>query len=216
MNIYLKAAIITLGIFLVGMYAIKSVDEQRISSLRSDIESSVMDAEATRLLFLYKDLSNDTNSTAFCSALDAMAKQQIERTFKLATALSLAQNNNVLGDYETLKRQYYLTNFELYMYQKQLERYCGAKSFEPVLYFYSLKPCPQCIVQGQVLDRVVSECPNVRVFAFPSDYPEPVLTALLSRYGVTSVPTIIVAEQYKLEGPQEKEKIKELAGCVQQ
>jgi hypothetical protein len=215
MNIYIKAAIITLGIFLAGMYAIKSVDEQRIEALRADIDSSVLDTEATRLLFLYQDATGDPNSTAFCRALTEMSKNQMERTFKLATQLSLAENNNVLGDYEMLKRKYYLTNFELYIYQKQLERSCGAKPFEPVLYFYSLKPCPQCIVQGQVLDRVVSECPNVRVFAFPSDYPEPVLTALLSRYGISSVPTIIIKEHFKLEGPQEKEKIKELAGCMQ-
>jgi hypothetical protein len=209
-SIYIKAALATFAIFLVGMFMIRSIDEQRIDALNAEVGKVSMEAESSRLFFMY--LQTLGESSDVCPALIDYTKKQAAKTFELASALQEAEVNNVLGSYTDVHRRYDLANIELYLYYEQARTRCPGSFKQPVLYFYEIgQSCAECGVQGQVLNKVRDDC-GVRVFAFPSNSQETMINALVLRYGITKAPSVVAGDQ-TLSGLHDVESVKRIIGC---
>ncbi|MCX6778190.1 MAG: hypothetical protein NT157_04895 [Candidatus Micrarchaeota archaeon] len=208
-SVYVKAAIATFLVFLLGMFMVRSIDEQRIAGLNSEVEKVSMDAESARLFLLYMQLEGDSD---ICPALLAYTGKQAARTFELASSLQEAERNNVLGSYSEVHRHYDLANLELYLYYEQARKKCPGSLQQSVLYFYEIGDgCTQCGVQEAVLNKVRDDC-GVRIFAFPSNSDEAMVNALVSKYGIKQTPSVVAANS-TLPGLQDADSVKRAIGC---
>lgn len=208
-SVYIKAAVVTFAVFVIGMLVVRSIDEQRIAGLSAEVDKVSMEAESARLLFIYLQT---VEGEEVCPVLIEYTHRQAARTFELAASLQEAEKNNVLGSYSDVHRRYDLANLELYLYYEQARERCPGSLNQPVLYFYEIgEGCPDCRVQEAVLNSVRDEC-GARIFAFPSNSDEGMINVLASKYGVTRAPAVVVGNGALL-GLHDAASIKRALGC---
>ncbi|MBN2127773.1 MAG: hypothetical protein JW703_05325 [Candidatus Diapherotrites archaeon] len=211
MNLYLKAAIITLFIFLIGMFLVQQMDLMRFNSLQDKVESEVMEVNETKLLFLFTQIFDDA-SPEMCLLLEKRIDLQAEKTYSMVLELEESKNNSLLINYDLLKKKYFLKNAELFLYLKQAEKLCTETKTKPILYFYPDKSdCPDCFVQAKILDKIRDEC-NARIFAFPTDLDIEIISLIKAEYNVNEAPSLVVNNE-SFDGIQSEEKLKELIQC---
>lgn len=213
-NKYLKAFFLTFFLLLLGLAVTRYIDDSRINSIASMIEESSLDAQSTQHLFLYASLlGSDKEKTCL-----ALGKQIDLQTKKVGNALSnlesaRTQNLFVGKDLDLLKRKYWNQNMEFYLYVQKLKADCGKTGAEPILYFFTEKSYnPDEAAQAKILDEVVRECRNVRVFAIPHDVGIPVADVIVSSNSISKYPAIIAGGE-KIEGIASKERVLENIQC---
>ncbi|MFH1588459.1 MAG: hypothetical protein ABIA76_03930 [Candidatus Diapherotrites archaeon] len=214
MNLYLKAAILTFLIFLLGLFLAQQMDSLRFNDLQSQVDSEVLELNSTKLSFLFLQLfEEDFQDTELCSIVEQRIDFQARQTFELVQNLENSKKNSLLADYDLLKKKYYLKNAELFLYFKQAEKTCGKTELIPILYFYPDKTdCPDCKVQAAILDKTRDECGTVRVFAFPTDLDIEIISLIKSKYGIRQEPSIVLNEK-TFSGIQTEQKIKQEIQC---
>jgi hypothetical protein len=214
MNLYLKAAILTLFIFLFGLFIVQQMDSARFNELQNQVDSEVMELSSTKLSFLFLQVFEDElENTELCSVIEERIDFQAQKTFELVQELENSNKNSLLANYELLKKKYFLKNAELFLYFKQAEKTCGKTSLIPILYFYpDSVECPDCKVQGAILDKVRDECGTVRVFAFPTDLGVEIISLLKSKYSISEEPSIVINDK-TYSGLQTEQKIKQEIQC---
>jgi Mg/Co/Ni transporter MgtE len=63
----------------------------------------------------------------------------------------------------------------------------------PVLFFHTTKTkCPECVVQGQVLDKVREKCRNFRIITVPNDLDIEAVNLIMEQYGVVTAPSLLI------------------------
>lgn len=212
-SLYVKAGVITLAIFLLGMFIVKYVDDQRLGKINEEVRQVIESSESTKLLFLYLQTEQSVNKSVICPVLEQRTKAQVEKAYVLVSRLQEYGDANVVANYDEVKTRYILANTELWLYVLQSKKLCDTSYITPVLFFYSDKVyCQECIVQGEILDKVISQCKDVRVFAFPYDLDVGILDLIKARYNVTKVPMIVINER-QLTGLQSESGIKEELNC---
>ena len=205
-NIYIKAAALTLVIFLIGIGFVSYLESEKFKSTQERIEDVLLDMESTKLLFLYSKTMPD--SKAFCSTLDSKISAQLEKTRGLVGDLEEARKSSLFTNLELLKKRYLLTNAELYIYLKEANNTCNNSQTVPVLYFYTDKSYfGEDEIVGKVLDSVAAECRNVRVFAFPIDSGLEIVNLMAAQFGISKSPAVVINEQKILKGPVGKDEI---------
>jgi hypothetical protein len=207
-NLYLKAALLTVAITMVGFFFIFQLDASRASELRSSVDELALQSETERLLFLYTQTLNGSGSE-LCAYLSKSAQQREDKAFALSQKIQYYEKGNLLNsDYDRIRNQYYLANAGLYLNLLAAKKYCGSAPYTTVVFFYRISPdCPECRAQGGVLDELRKKEPTLRVFAFPLDTDNPVVLAFAERHGITSAPTLIVDDSVVLRGLQNEEEI---------
>ena len=106
---------------------------------------------------------------------------------------------------------------QLFLYESIFtdEDICVALSagIESVVYFYpDAYFCTECASQAVILDSVVRQCSEARVFAFPGDLGIPVINLLAEKYGVEKYPTLIVNDR-KFDYVVSEQELKQALGC---
>ena len=210
-DVYIKALGITILLFAGNFFVVKYLDDSRAEALRTELYSIQEQMQSSRVLLLYSQYSND--SAALCPLLDNQTRRQMTDLYSLYGELQSAREANVFTDVQAIQRRFILTNAELFLYLRQLERQCGYSLVKPVLYFYPEgKDCLECRAQARVLDALAQDCPNVRVFAFPSNSDIPVVQALAKAYGVNRDPSLVLNETL-YGGFSSREQILAVTGC---
>jgi len=213
-SLYLKAGVLTLMLFLLGMYSIKYFDEQRMAKLEGDLGDVSKDIQETKQLMLYMQVFGGENDTSLCPIIGKRMQRQMAKTYELATLMQQYQDANILSNYERVKENYLMANSELFLYSVQEKAICEREDIPTILFFYDdREKCEDCIVQGQILDDVRRECANARVFAFPAQSDLDVVQVLAARYNVTGAPSMVVNEE-KMEGVVAGEEIIGKISCV--
>ncbi|MFA6214641.1 MAG: hypothetical protein WC717_05190 [Candidatus Micrarchaeia archaeon] len=202
-NVYLKAALLTLSVALVGFFLVSQIDAVRANELKGDVEGLLLQSESERLLFLYAQ-TMDNSSEALCAYLQKSAQAKSDKAFALSQRIQYYEKGNLLdANYDRIRDQYYLANAGLYLNMRSAEKYCGSSPYTTVLYFYRISPdCPNCRAQGGVLDGMRADYPMLRVFAFPIDTDNPVVNAFVERHGIADAPSLVVDDRVVLRGLQ--------------
>lgn len=200
-SVYLKAALLTIAVLLIGFFFIGQLDAMRAAELRSSVEELALQSETERLLFLYAQTGNGSPA-GLCTYLSESSRQREDKAFALSQKIQYYENGNLLnGEYDAIRNQYYLANAGLYLNLLAAEEYCGASPYSTVLFFYRISPdCAECRAQGGVLDSMRGSHPSMRVFAFPIDTSNPVVKALMQQHGITSAPSVVINEGKVLPG----------------
>jgi hypothetical protein len=193
-NKYFLAILLTSILVLLGFSFTRWVDEQRLMEFKNSFDEAYLDYQSVEQLLLYESLFSDREHV--CPVIRASIDYQIGKLRKLLFELEVAQKQNVFSNFEVLKRKYHFNNLQLYLLIQKATDSCGYSDLEPVLFFYSDKEnCPECVVQGKVLDSLTSNCSNLRVFAIPYDFNIPLISVLKERNSVVRVPTVIANDK---------------------
>jgi len=196
-NKYLKALGLTVFLTFLGIIIIGFVDDARLSQVSSALEESALDIESTQQLLLYESITGDTENV--CKALSKKINLQIGKTTDFLVDLQAVNAQTFFANTELAKMKFLNQNIQLYLLVQKSILDCGNET-QPIIYFYTDKSfSADEAAQAKILDSVVQQCSNVRVFAFPHDRDIPVVDVLLSKYSISQYPAIVL-ENEKIEG----------------
>ncbi|MCD6279807.1 hypothetical protein J7J26_03495 [Candidatus Micrarchaeota archaeon] len=201
-NTYLIAGIITLTLVIISLYVGYNVEVNTYNQLHDQMLENSMEGESYLLLTNFledKEIhGNNDNMTDTCKILKSMLDKQSAETSSLYNQVYRLETSTIISDkkkYNLLRKQYFLANFRLYLSYKSYIEKCGANNdnLQLILFFYTAEEeCPDCIVQGRVLDTLRQNCKNVRVFAFPTDVNMNLLDVMKMSYKIDRDPTVII------------------------
>ena len=187
--IYVGAFVISLAIFIVGIYIGTVIDASNLSSISEDVSGISEKVASIQLLLL-----SEGNSSSFCpvyiSELDSI-DQDVER---IGYKLTYLEEKRGIYDNE-LKKKYFVVEAESYLLSGKVRALCGDDSVL-LIHFYSNTNCKMCREQGtEVLkarDALVQDKVDVKLFSFDGDLGSPVAEALETQYNVTRYPSIVI------------------------
>lgn len=187
---YAMAAIIMVNLFFITLSVIDYMDMQRLLRFTNDMAS--FSAEATDLESAASLLRAEQGNPEYCEIIDTAYQQKITKTNELMERMLAYERANMFTEFFALKRQFLLSNIQLWQVSQMERQYCNA-THSDVLYIYSSDPsCNECQVQGKVLDSVRSSCPNVRAFVMDIKESMATLDMIKMKYNVTSAPTLVI------------------------
>ena len=190
---YVGAAALAVFFLLVSYLIAREYDASKFGSVESQVRSYQAESEETRLLLSYADTFGEQDEGAFCEALQLNILKSRDRGYALVNRLRDFERANLLADYELVRRQYYLNNVELWLQSTQAEQKCGQKDSKLVLFFTeTLRTCNDCLVQGEVLDALRNQCPQIQVITLASDLGLAPIDLAKKRFGVNSAPAIVI------------------------
>ncbi|MEW6036223.1 MAG: hypothetical protein AB1529_06430 [Candidatus Micrarchaeota archaeon] len=189
-SVYAAAFVISLAIFILGVYIGSVFDSSSLSGLSEEVSTIETKVASVQLLML-----SEGNSSAFCpvylSELDSI-ESEIER---IGHKLTFLEDKNVFDD--ELKRKYFVLEAESYLLSKKVKSLCGEGSVL-LIHFYSNKNCPRCRDQGteilkarDALDGII----DVKLFSFDGELDSPVAEAFEAQYNVSGYPTVVIGEK---------------------
>ncbi|MFH1256188.1 MAG: hypothetical protein V1494_02750 [Candidatus Diapherotrites archaeon] len=208
---YLRAVALSVLFILAGFFVINQIDVFRINEMQSRVQELELQAESSRALGLFSQTFSGNEE--YCNAIDKSIGSQINRNLELLKSLDQTKDSVFLGDISRVKQSYFLSNAQLFMYMKQAKKLCE-KNDALILYFYlDADPCPDCWVQGQILDGLREKCSNVRTFALPVDSGLEIISLLKSLFGVDSAPSVIINEEKVFKGLASEEELLTAFSC---
>jgi len=192
---------LTIIVALGAILAIKVMDDMRFESMSNEIGNSMLDGESTRLILLYPQIFNINDSEKMCQIIDFNTKRQMDSSFHLVNLLKIYEDANLMSDYEIVRERYTLSNIELWFYITQSKVVCNNSDIVPVLFFHTTKTkCPECVVQGQVLDKVRDKCKNFRIITVPNDLDIEIVNLIMEQYGVVTAPSLLINNERLIWG----------------
>lgn len=186
--IYVGAFLISLVIFVAGVYVGSVVDANSISDLRGNVSSISEKVASVQLLLL-----TEGNSSSFCPVYSSELRSIDQDVESVGYRLSYLEDVKQVQDDE-LKKQYFLLEAESLLLSQKVKTLCGGDSVL-LINFYSNKNCQDCRAQGTEVLRArdgLEPATDIKLFSFDGDLGSPVAAALMSRYNVTSYPTIVI------------------------
>ena len=205
---YLKAALLTAAIALLGFFFITQLDSMRANELRTAVDDLQLQSDSERLLYLYSQVMSN-NTAELCTYVSDTAKSKASKAYVLSEKIRYYEQSNIMNsEYEKIKGQYYLANAALYLNIRAMEKYCGSTPYHTILFFYKVKEdCPSCRAQGGVLDSLRKDHPEMQVFAFPDDTDHEFINVFLRRHGISEVPALVIDDRFVLVGLQDNEAV---------
>jgi len=191
-DLFLKAALATLALFVISVYVGYTVESNSYGALESRLQKMESDIQDSLLFSLF--MSRHSDSPAACSVLLKEMDSDSSEAYHIYSDLEQSKNAGILRNYEELRKRYLLANMRFYLLMSDYKDKCNDSSTSTILFFYSANnDCPACIVQGNVLDQVRQECKNARVFAFPADVPDVrMLETLKTYYSINGTPSLVI------------------------
>lgn len=207
---YAMAAILMVNLFFITLSVIDYMDMQRLLRFTNDLSS--FSSETADLESAVALLRAEQPSTEYCAIIDTAYQQKITKTNELMERMLAYERANMFAEFFALKRQFLLSNVQLWQVSQMEKQYCNAMHSD-VLYIYSSDPsCNECQVQGKILDGVRASCPNVRTFVMDIKESMATLDMIRLKYNITSAPTLVVGGK-TYQGVLPADGIKRLVSC---
>lgn len=189
---YIYTFIITLAIFFFSIWLSNTFNDKKVQSLR-DLESrinlDILSVE-TRFSLLQKTScehvvnNGKNNEIGFNEDLNNVALKIKSLEYQLGY-----ENADVIS----LKKYYSLLQIKDYLLAKEFHDRCK-KSTVSILYFYDTS-CVDCQKQSIILDKIISDYPEIRVYYLDRETDNPALDTLSSIFKVKESPTLVIAEK---------------------
>lgn len=191
---YKLSLFLTILFTIIALIAIKFIDDMRYESLAQKVNDITLDSESTRLILLYPTIfEEEGNKSKLCEIMNFNVRRQLDKGFQLVNLLKTYEKANLLADYELTRKRYFLSNIETWFYTTQIKRFCNDTDTSIILFFHTSETeCPDCIVQGQILDSLREKCKNLRIITLAIDLNIDVIELIKSQYNVTEAPSLIL------------------------
>lgn len=209
MNVYIKAFLITVVVFLLGLFVGLNIERFVLSDLEkksASVESSIRDIE---LELLYFQGLNETDSCTFLKEVVRSTNNQLD---VMADQLSSYVGNDILftaGQVADVKATYTSLLIKGWILQERIKKECSSGGVS-VLYFYSTNSCDDCVLQGDVL-MLLKDTFKDKLMVFPLDVAvdSNMVGILMSKYGVKSEPSIVINGRL-YSGIMQKDRLKSI------
>jgi hypothetical protein len=188
-GIYLGAFLISLAIFVIGIYIGYLIDSSNLDSISGEVSSISEKVASVQLLLL-----SEGNSSSFCPVYASQLDSIDEDVETIGHKLSYLEDEKGIFDSE-LKKKYFVVEAESYLLSRKVKEVCGNGS-ALLIHFYSNKDCPACKDQGtEVLkarDELRGEGIDVKLFSFDGELGSPVADSFKAEYGIKEYPSIVI------------------------
>lgn len=206
---YIFAGLITLAIFLLGLFLGLIIEEKRVQYIQKEARLRSLDFNSLQLQYAYIDqLSQENNCNAVSKTFDTNLDQLEEARIKLENFDANAKINK--KEFEILKREYIQAQLRYWLLSKKRKELCNDDTVSLLYFFSDAKTCPECDNQAFVLTYLKLRFKNKLLnFIFDSKVrDEPMIELLRKAYNIRTYPTIII-ENKIFEGFTSKEKLLE-------
>ncbi len=211
---YLMAFVLSVLVSISAFFIIKQIDTGQLAGLAKQVEQDSLDSESARLSLIFiESLEEGKKKDEACIALQERSSQQINQTYGLLQALEDATKTFFLADVKALRQKYFLSNAALYLDLKKMNSFCSQKNHLVFFFYNSEAPCPECDVQGKVLDALRADCPSVKTFAFPADNNLPLVELFKKTFNVNNTPFIVIDETTIFDRLVSEQELKQAVGC---
>ena len=207
---YLVAALITLGVFFLGLLLGLVIEGRRVSYIEALDREQKLGYESLQLQYAFIDqLSQEKNCDAVSKTF-ALTVESLESTrIKLETFDKDSSLNKY--DFDLLKREYVLAQIRFWLLEKKKKELCGTDSVSVLYFFTDSKACPKCDEQSFILTYLKKRFKDkLLIFSFDSKLEgEPMINLLKSTYEIYTYPTLII-DGDKYEGFKTKSELLEI------
>lgn len=206
---YAIALLMTINLLFIFVSIMNYFDMQRVITFSNDLSTFTIGAQDMEGSLA---LLQAQHGTVDCGIMDAAYQSEVTNTNDLMEKMLGYEDANLFGEFYALKDQFLLSNIQLFQVSELEKQYCPSNHAD-IMYVYSSNPdCPQCQVQGQILDSLRVDCNNTRIFVMDYDANLTSIEIMEREYNVTSAPTLIINGK-AYPGIMNESSIKQLVSC---
>lgn len=212
-NVFLKAAIITAAVFIIGVYVGFVLDSMRVEDVKESITEIDNLWNDVRLMQSY--IQKFSNRTDYCGFLLDENLKVGDKIYDEGLKVEEYENTNrFASDLIIEKTRYALLDLQFWINSVDLKNLCDG-NYSTVIYFYSqYNVTPEQNFQDRVLWDLKQECgPKIIYITFPADIGITTIEVIKNIYGIESVPSILINEETLLSSPVTLREIEEYVSC---
>ncbi len=187
-GLYAGAFLLSLIIFLSGIYVGQLMDESSMRTISSEVQDVSQKVASVQLLLLM-----EANSSAFCPVYSSELDSIDEEVERVGYKLTYLEEDRQMFDPE-LKKQYFVLQAESYLLSQKVREICDEESVL-LIHFYSNKNCEDCKEQGNEILKARDELSGdvkVKIYSFDGELGSPVADAFAKQYNVSSYPSTVI------------------------
>jgi hypothetical protein len=210
-DVFWKALVYTIIIFLVGMFFGYLLEDNRVNKIENDFENLLLDWNDAEALSLYYQTVLEED---FC---DQAIEQNVlfgDKIYEAGLRLEKYEeanrfNDNLLEE----KKNYALLKIKFYINSKIIKERCNA-DYDYVFYFYLDDPELAIEQKQRTMSRVLLDLKyemgdKIILIPLATDLDISVIDILVNKYKVEEHPTIVIKENIILDGIRTKEELME-------
>ena len=204
---YIAAAVITLCIFLLGLFLGFVIEEKRVNYIQEQGKEQKLTFESLQLQYMFVDqLSQENNCEAISKTFDISVKDLEGARIRLE---KFDENAKISKDeFDMLKKDYTIAQLRYWLLAKKAKALCNL-DLTTIIYFYSTdKVCPDCEDQAFILTYLKQLFgQKLLIFSLDANFEkESMIDLLKSTYSINKYPSLVFDEK-KFEGLTSKEKL---------
>lgn len=212
-NLFLKTAVITVVVFLFGMYFGIVFDNMRVEEVKSRITEIDNLWNDVRLMQSYiEELSNTTD---YCDFLLDENLRIGDKIYEEGLKVEEYEKTNRFSSIFILeKKRYALLDLQFWLNTIELKKTCSG-NYSTVVYFYSqYDKTAEQVFQDKVLWELKQKCgPQIVYITFPADIDISTIEMIKTIYNIEKIPSILVNESILLETPATMNDLEEYIKC---
>lgn len=203
---YILVFFITLFIFALAFIMSSVFSNNKIDQLREIQEQIAIDILSTETRYALLEQTSCAHSVTNLEEEQGLSRElnDLARRLKFMESQLGTEDEDVLF----VKKYYSLLQVKDYLLMEEIKDRCGEKLFT-ILYFHQ-GDCEACQKQSFVLDELVSQYPETRVYWFDKDVNTPAVQTMLSVFGIKQGPTMVINDK-TFEGFYTFEEIQNIA-----
>jgi thiol-disulfide isomerase/thioredoxin len=188
---YLIVFIITAIVFVLAFWMSSIFSNNKIDQLREIQEQIAIDILSTETRYSLLEKTSCVHSVSNLEEEQGLSRELND----LARRLKFMESQLGEDDEDVLfvKKYYSLLQVKDFLLMEELSKRCGENLFT-ILYFHQGE-CDDCQKQSLVLDELVEEYPETRVYWFDKDVNTPAVQTMLSIFGIKQGPTMVINDQ---------------------
>lgn len=188
---YIIVFFITLAVFILAFWMSSVFSNNKISQLREIQEQIAIDILSTETRYALLEKTSCDHSVSNLEEEQGLSRElnDLARRLKFMESQLGSDDEDVLF----IKKYYSLLQVKDFLLMEELSSRCGEELFT-ILYFHE-GDCDDCQKQSLVLDDLIQEYPETRVYWFDKDVNTPAVQTMLSIFGVTQGPTLVIDDK---------------------
>jgi hypothetical protein len=212
-DVFWKAFIVTLVIFITGILMGFWIDDQRVQEIRAEYKEMDIRVNDARMQSLYYQVFR--NSSNFCEPAIEENLKFADKVYAEGIKLEQYERvNKLTPSLVTDKRRYVLLKLQFWLNCIELKRACNA-NYTNLVYFYShYNTTMEDYVQSAALSDFKKECGrNIMLIPLPTDLNITTIDILKEQYNITVTPTLLIDEEEKVTGLVGADALREHVRC---
>ena len=211
-NLFTKTAVITVIVFLLGMYFGIVFDSMRVEEVKGRITEIDNLWNDVRLMQSYIE---KFSNTTYCDFLLDENLRVGDKIYEEGLKVEEYEKTNRFSSLFILeKKRYALLDLQFWINTIELKKSCNG-NYSTVVYFYSqYDKTPEQVFQDRVLWELKQKCgPKIIYITFPSDIDISTIEMIKTIYNIEKIPSILINESILLETPTTMREMEEYIKC---